>query len=62
MHDMNETDGRSGSHEPCPIASIYCNLKAKSVTIMDARASYTSHNDICIDCQECQKAASNGNI
>lgn len=54
MTEMNETEGRTSEHEPSPIGMIWCNLKEQRVDIITAQASYQSHQDTCIDCQECQ--------
>ena len=58
MHSnrMNETDGRTSPHEPAPpsIDVVFCVIKGHRVNITEAQASYTSHNDDCIKCQECQ--------
>ncbi len=57
MSEMNETAGRISDHEPSPpsIEIAWCELKGKRVNVTEAQASYTSHHDTCIDCQECHK-------
>ena len=57
MPDMNETAGRSSEHKPSPlpVEIVWCELKGKRVAVIEAQASYTSHHDTCIECQECQR-------
>lgn len=54
---LNETAGRTSPHEPTPssITVVFCVLKGQRVNITEAQASYTSHHDDCINCQECQE-------
>ena len=53
---LNETSGRTSTHEPTPssIDVVFCVLKGRRVNTTEAQASYTPHNDDCINCQECQ--------
>ena len=53
---LNETAGCTSPHEPTPPSMdiVFCVLKGQRVNITEAQASYTSHHDDCIDCQECQ--------
>ena len=55
-HGMNETAGRTSAYEPSPpsMDAVWCKLKEQRVNVTEARASYQSHRDTCIDCQECQ--------
>jgi len=55
-HGMNETEGRSGEYEPNPVSIdvVFCFLSNKRVSVTQARASYTVHNEVCIECDACQ--------
>lgn len=58
MPEMNETAGRISDYEPgpLPVEIVWCELKRKRVNVIEAQASYTSHHDTCINCQECQRS------